>query len=113
MDEIEHVHTQPRGRMSHAFKFVSLLAVYVIESGIDAAHLYARIIAREKEIFLGAALTLIGALNFNSARYCDGNTADYLSCTRPATYYYFDAFDTTLIVLGVFFILIWCLKRRG
>ena len=70
------------------------------------------IIRREVELFLGAALTLVGILGFNSAKFCDGNTADYLSCTRPTAYHYYSASDIILIVVGVFFVLLWFLKRK-
>jgi hypothetical protein len=73
---------------------------------------YLRIIQREIDIFLGTAMVLVGLLNFHSGKYCDGNTADYLSCTRPNTYYYFTGFDIVLVVLGAFLILIWFLKNR-
>lgn len=66
----------------------------------------------ETELFIGTALLAVGLLSFESDKYCDGNTADYLSCTRPSTYYYFDWLDVTLIVLGIFFILIWFLNKR-
>ena len=71
-----------------------------------------RYILLETEIFLGTALLACGLLGFESDKYCDGNTADYLSCTRPSTYYYYDWIDTTLVVIGIFLILVWVLKTR-
>lgn len=71
-----------------------------------------RIIGREFDLFFGTALTIVGTLGFESDKYCDGNTADYLSCTRPSTYYYFDSLDVALVVIGVFFILFWIIKRK-
>lgn len=71
-----------------------------------------RYLLLETELFLGAALVAIGLLSFESDKFCDGNTADYLSCTRPSTYYFFDWLDVTLIILGIFLILIWVLKTR-
>ena len=113
MDEtIDHAPPQKRGRIQHTWKFLSLFTMYIFERLADLSVEYTRIIAREKEIFLGSALLLLGLFNFNSSRYCDGNSADYLSCTRPATYYYFDAIDIVCIILGVFFVLVWFLKRR-
>jgi hypothetical protein len=88
-----------------------LLILYTADRLIDAGGEYAGIIKKEAELFLGAALLFMGFLSFESDKYCDGNTADYLSCTRPATFYYFDALDIFLIVIGVFFILLWFLKR--
>lgn len=72
----------------------------------------ANIIARESDLFLGTALFLIGFLGFESGRYCDGNSSDYLSCTRPATYYFYDATHITLVILGVFLIMVWFIRSR-
>ena len=72
-----------------------------------------RTIARDKALFLGVALTLIGLLSFKSDKFCDGNTADYLSCTRPSTFYFYSPLEISIIVVGVFLILIWMLNRRG
>lgn len=79
---------------------------------VDAAGSRIRIIRREADLFLGSALFFLGLLGFESDRYCDGNPADYLSCTRPTTFYYFDLLDIALIVAGVFFILFWLLHER-
>ena len=70
------------------------------------------LIFREIDLFLGTALTIVGLLGFESDKYCDGNTADYLSCTRPTTYYFFDALDILFVVVGVFFIILWFVKKR-
>ena len=71
-----------------------------------------RYLLLETELFLGTALFAIGLFGFESDKYCDGNTSDYLSCTRPSTFYYFDWLDITLIVLGLFLVIIWVLKTR-
>jgi hypothetical protein len=70
------------------------------------------IIKYHNDLFFGVLLFLLGLLNFHSGRYCDGNTADYLSCTRPVTYYYYTWFDMILIILGITFILLWFMKRE-
>ncbi len=70
-------------------------------------------VARDMELFIGTALTLIGILSIEADKFCDGNTADYLSCTRPSTYYFYSPLDTAIIVIGVFFILIWIRRRRS
>ncbi len=88
-----------------------LLSIYSIDRGVDVFLEYSVIVRREAELFGGAALTLVGLLNFESDKYCDGNTASYLSCTRPATYYYFNGFEIALVVIGVFLILIWYLRH--
>ena len=73
---------------------------------------YVSVMRRELELFLGSGLLLIGFFNWSSGKYCDGNTADYLACTNPVTYYYYDAFAIGLIVVGAFLTLIWLVKNR-
>ncbi len=99
-------------RIVHAGKFVWLLLQYLFDRLLDALARDVVIIQREADLFLGSALGLVGLLGFESARYCDGNLNDYISCTRPATYYYFDTFDIVLIVLGIFFVLVWYFKHK-
>lgn len=70
-------------------------------------------IARDMELFVGVALTLIGTLSFEADKFCDGNTADYLSCTRPSTYYFYSPIDIAVVVVGVFLILIWVRRSRS
>jgi hypothetical protein len=66
-------------------------------------------------LFLGSSLLLVGLLSIESARYCDGSPEDTFACTRPSTYYYFDALDITLIILGTILILLWVVSlwERG
>jgi hypothetical protein len=71
-----------------------------------------RTIARDSSLFIGIALTLVGLLSFQADKFCDGNTADYLSCTRPSTYYFYSPFDIAIIVIGAFLIVIWIRNRR-
>ena len=99
-------------RMRRTSRLLCLLTLYVFDRLIDACIGYINVMHRELELFFGSALLLIGLLNFNSSKYCDGNTSDYLSCTRPATYYYFDWLDITLVLVGVFFIMLWYLERK-
>ncbi len=70
-------------------------------------------IARDMELFIGTALTLVGVLSIEADKFCDGNTADYLSCTRPSTYYFYSPLDIAIIVVGVFLILIWLRRHRS
>lgn len=96
-------------------------AQYMIETSVSRAvgsvaevlGEYVQIARQHIELFLGAALTIVGVLSFNSDKYCDGNTVEYLSCTRPNTYYYFSGFDIALVVVGVSLILIWVVKNRS
>lgn len=92
--------------------FVRLLLQYIFDRSLDALARDLVIIQREADLFLGATLFLIGLLGFESSRYCDGNLNDYISCTRPATYYYFDTLDIVLLVLGIFFVLVWYFKHK-
>lgn len=73
---------------------------------------YVSLMWREAELFLGTGLLLTGLLNWSSGKYCDGNTADYLSCTNPTTYYYYGGLQIVLIIVGSFFLLFWYLKRN-
>lgn len=90
-----------------------LFVVYVFDRFFDGIADNARIIEREFQIFLGTALLFVGLFGFESDKYCDGNTADYLSCTRPSTYYFYDYLDITLIVIGALLILAWYLRRNS
>lgn len=109
---IERVPRARKGRLKTSILFIGLFSHFLFDRSIENIRLNARIMVREKDLFIGSGLFLLGLLNFESSKFCDGNTADYLSCTRPSTYYYFDALDITCIVLGVFFILLWIMKRR-
>lgn len=66
---------------------------------------------KNSELFFGIALFLFGVFNFSNGKYCDGNPADYYSCTNPSAYYYYGSFAITLAVLGAFCIAIWFLKK--
>lgn len=88
-----------------SIEFLSVQLVEAIERDIA-------IIRHEADLFVGTLFLLLGGLNWSTGKYCDGNTADYLSCTRPDAYYYYSAFAVALIVLGVFLILIWAVKKR-
>lgn len=71
-----------------------------------------RTMRKEMNLFLGAALTVLGMLNWSTGKYCDGNTADYLSCTRPTAYYYYSWFSVTLVLIGVLLVLVWFVRNR-
>lgn len=100
------------GRVARVVRISWLIMLYGLDRLVDATLENARVIKREADLFIGIALSLIGVLTFQSSKYCDGNTADYLSCTRPSTYYYYGGLEITLIVVGVFFIALWFLKRK-
>ena len=91
---------------------MGMFSMYILDRIVSWLGVRARIAATESDLFLGAALFLVGFFGFESGRFCDGNSADYLSCTRPATYYFYDAPHTILIVLGVFLILVWFVRNR-
>ena len=85
---------------------------YFFDGGVDAIADKMRIMWSEFELFLGSSLILLGLLSFNADKFCDGNTADYLSCTRPSAYYYFSGLDKGLIILGVILVLVWYRRSR-
>jgi hypothetical protein len=100
------------GRVQYVLRlarlFVRLVADSIVRAAVDTLHAA----LRAPGLFLGSALFLLGVLNFNVGRYCDGNIGDYLSCTRPAVYYYFDGLDIALIAIGVFMMLAWLVNRK-
>lgn len=111
MDEIgyQHQHVSRWGRLRHsAWKNI----VHWFDRTIDEGERDIKLMRQESDLFLGVLLFILGFLNFHSGRYCDGNTADYLSCTRPVTYYYFTWLEVILVVMGVFFIMLWFMKQR-
>ena len=79
----------------------------------DLAYDDARVIKREVQLFVGMAFLLVGFFHFKSGKYCDGNAADYLSCTRPSTYYYYGGLEIILLILGSFLVVLWFLKSRA
>lgn len=96
----EHAH-RPRGFMGS----MDSLFDFIVRSFTT--------VARDMELFVGVALTLVGVLSIEADKFCDGNTADYLSCTRPSTYYFYSPFDIAIIVIGVFLILIWFRRNKA
>jgi hypothetical protein len=100
------------GKVRNTLKMVWLVLQYFFNRAVDALAKDILIIQREADLFLGSALLAVGLLGFESSRYCDGNVNDHISCTRPATYYYFNTWDIALIVLGVFFVLVWYFKSQ-
>lgn len=102
-----------RGRFAHAIWMVSLFFQYLYDTLLEAVASDWKVFKREARIFVGTAFVILGVFGFESGKYCDGNTADYLSCTRPSTYYYFDNLDILLIVLGSFLIIVWFITPRG
>jgi len=102
----------PQGRVKRWFVIAVAIFWYATDCLMDATEDNWRIIRRESDLFLGTALTLLGIFSFHSGKYCDGNTADYLSCTRPTTFYYYGWIETILIIIGVTLILLWFFKPR-
>lgn len=85
---------------------------YIAVRLVEAAYEDLKIVRTEVNLFLGVLLGLLGLFNWSTGKYCDGNSSDYLSCTRPTVYYYYGAFEITLIVLGTLLVLIWLVKKR-
>jgi hypothetical protein len=69
------------------------------------------LVRENARLFLGIALFLLGVLDFSNGKYCDGNPADYYSCTNPSAYYYYSPLAIAFCILGAFCITIWFLKR--
>ena len=101
-----------KGGIGAFFQTVWVSIEYLSVHLLDALAEDARIIRQEADLFSGMIIFLLGFLNWSSAKYCDGNSSDYLSCTRPATYYYYGAFEIVLIMFGVVLLLLWFVKRR-
>lgn len=108
---MDDAHARP-GKIQTPFRSMALFIRYLFDTFVTATTTNVILILREIDLFFGAALLAIGFFSFESDKFCDGNTADYLSCTRPSTFYYFDALDIFCIVVGIFFILLWVLKSR-
>lgn len=102
---------RPRKRTSR-FRILWIIADYIFDGVVEALSGNIAVVRKEVQLFLGSALVIIGFFGFESGKYCDGNTADYLSCTRPSTYYFYDYVDLTCLILGVTLILLWVVKRR-
>jgi hypothetical protein len=107
----KHAGGVKRGRLGRGVWMVSLFAHYIYDVVLDAAAEDWKLLKRDARVFVGTLFLVIGVFGFSSGKYCDGNTADYLSCTRPSTYYYYDKLHILLIILGVFFILFWMLPK--
>ena len=98
-----------KNKLGVAWQVVLYFFDGIVDAGIDNFI----IVKKNFSLFFGVVLSIVGLMNFHSDKYCDGNVADYLSCTRPTTYYFYNAFDVFLVVLGVAFIIIWALKAKA
>ncbi len=85
---------------------------YIATQIVDAVTEDLRVFRKEANLFLGTTIGLLGLFNWSTGKYCDGNSSDYLSCTRPTVYYYYGAFEIALMVLGVVLVLVWCVNNR-
>jgi hypothetical protein len=64
-------------------------------------------------LFFGIILFVTGVLSFSSGKYCDGNSSSYYACTRPSTYYYYEWWAIVFVILGVFSIVLWLLRKKN
>ncbi len=99
-------------RMKRMIRISVAVFWYAVDRFMSGVEENWTIIRRESDLFLGTLFTLLGIFGFHSGKYCDGNTADYLSCTRPTTYYYYGWLEIICIIVGTFFILLWFQKRQ-
>ena len=114
MEETQGHSEHGRESMLKRMARVTWLATYkLLDYVMDVLEDDWEIVLREADLFAGALLVILGLLNFQSSKYCDGNAADYLSCTQPTTYYYYNGLEVALVIIGVVFILLWFMKRRG
>lgn len=72
----------------------------------------AAIVWNHFRLVFGVVLLLTGLLTFDSGRYCDGLLESQADCTRPSTYYYFDATSIILMVIGALLVVVWRLRDR-
>ena len=112
MAETEEKGHEPKRGVGKTMRIGGLIVSHLFNSFLDRLAHFIEVLSKEIELFVGTALVLIGLFSFESDKFCDGNTADYLSCTRPSTYYYFGSLDIFCIVLGTFLILFWVLRSR-
>lgn len=109
---IEKKAAESRGGVGRAIRIGGLIIAHVFNGFLDKLAHFVEVAGKEIELFVGTALVLVGMLSFESDKFCDGNTADYLSCTRPSTYYYYSSLDIAVIIVGVFLVLFWVLRTR-
>jgi hypothetical protein len=67
---------------------------------------------RHIRLFFGSVLVCIGLLSFASGRYCDGAVITQVSCTRPATYYYYPWWAIMMVASGTVLLALWVLHRE-
>ena len=112
VEKTQEQHTAAKGKVGTFISTTWVSIEYVSVRIAEALAENFRIIRSETNLFLGVTLFLLGLLNWSIGKFCDGNSADYLSCTRPTTYYYYGSFEIILILLGVVLVLIWLVKKR-
>lgn len=112
-DQKERAGAGKKRGVSRGVWMISLFFRYLYDMFLDELASDWKVFKKEARVFIGSALFIAGLVGFESGKYCDGNTADYLSCTRPSTYYYYDKVDVFLLIVGTFFILAWFLTPRG
>jgi hypothetical protein len=107
--------TQEVGSKRKKGSFVSSVWItveYLSSKLWDALVADARVVGEEANLFLGSLLFIVGLFNWSVGKYCDGNSSDYLSCTRPTVYYYYSAFEVVLMVVGASLVLVWLIERK-
>jgi hypothetical protein len=110
--EVRHSGRSKITRMARRYTRITILvAEYIFDEIVDAIVDSAKVIQSEGRLFMGLALSVIGLMDFSNGKYCDGNAADYLSCTRPTVFYYYGTFEIVLVVIGVMLVVVWSLKR--
>ena len=112
---MEPMPEKPPVTLGHKVKRAAYIGWLLVEYGFnkiaDRSEDYVAVLRREAELFLGVGLVIVGLMNFENGKNCDGNTTDYLSCTRPSTFYYFSWWEILLVLLGAFLIAFWLFGR--
>jgi hypothetical protein len=99
-------------RIKWAGRIAWLTLEHIFNIVADVLEEHVHVLRREVQLFSGMAFIMAGVLHFQNGKNCDGNTADYLACTHPSTYYYYGWVEITLVIVGAFLLTFWLLRRQ-
>lgn len=102
-----------RGKAGKFLRTAWVTVEYLSVRLVEAFEVRLETLRQEIDLFLGASFFILGILNWSSAKFCDGNSSDYLSCTRPAVYYYYGSFEIVLVLLGTLLVLRWFVQHKN
>jgi hypothetical protein len=84
----------------HSVRRSARLLWQILDAGVFLVSREFAVLRREGRLALGVILTLVGVLNFQAEKFCDGNTALYNACARPVVYYMYPWWAILFVVLG-------------